>query len=366
MAKAKYKQGKDGWFSTLAWDGTYNADGSKHRKQLRTKKSSKELERMVTELRNKVDNRQITVGTDMTFCEYAKHWLEVYKAQKELNTRKMYENIITVHFRQLTGIKLTDIRRIHLQAVLNSVTPSTGRQVYLCFKQIIKSAVVDKYLTPAYLEDIFAGIQQPKPPKTEKRVLTRAEKEAIPVVDLDPMDKAFLYIIYGCGLRREEALALTVFDIDLRRAILSVNKALVFDGNNPCLKGTKSENGVRSVPMPGFLTDYLKQYIKTLNGTNLFFCRGRDHVTHSSYVKMWNRIRKAIGQASGSNVTDLTAHVFRHNFCTNLCYQIPKISIKHIAQLMGDAEKVVLDIYNHIILDKEDAAGAVENAVGIF
>ena len=116
MAKAKYKQGKDGWFSTLAWDGTYNADGSKHRKQLRTKKSSKELERMVMELRNKVESRQITVSTDMTFCEYAKHWLEVYKAQKELNTRNMYKNIITVHFRQLTGIKLTDIRRIHLQA----------------------------------------------------------------------------------------------------------------------------------------------------------------------------------------------------------------------------------------------------------
>ena len=89
-------------------------------------------------------------------------------------------------------------------------------------------------------------------------------------------------------------------------------------------------------------------------------------MTHSSYVKLWNRIRKAIGQASGSNTTDLTAHVFRHNFCTNLCYQIPKISIKHIAQLMGDTEKVVLDVYNHIILDKEDAAGAVENAVGIF
>ena len=197
-------------------------------------------------------------------------------------------------------------------------------------------------------------------------MLTKAEKEAIPVVDLDPMDKAFLYIIYGCGLRREEALALTIFDIDLRRSILSVNKALVFDGNNPCLKGTKSENGVRTVPMPVFLVDYLKQYIKTLNGTNLFSCRGRDSMTHSSYVKMWNRIRKAIGQASGSNAADLTAHVFRHNFCTNLCYQIPKISIKHIAQLMGDTEKVVLDVYNHIILDKEDAAGAVENAVGIF
>ena len=38
------------------------------------------------------------------------------------------------------------------------------------------------------------------------------------------MDKAFLWILYGCGLRREEALALTVFDIDLKRSYLTVKR----------------------------------------------------------------------------------------------------------------------------------------------
>lgn len=31
MAKAKYTRGKDGFFRTKIWDGTYNVDGSKHR-----------------------------------------------------------------------------------------------------------------------------------------------------------------------------------------------------------------------------------------------------------------------------------------------------------------------------------------------
>ena len=82
---------------------------------------------------------------------------------------------------------------------------------------------------------------------------------------------------------------------------------------------------------------------------------------------MWERICRAIQQSANVNKIALTeritAHMFRHNFCSNLCYQIPKISIKRIAQLMGDTEKVVLDVYNHILLDKEDAAGAVENAM---
>ena len=30
---------------------------------------------------------------------------------------------------------------------------------------------------------------------------------------------------------------------------------------------------------------------------------------------------------------------------------------------MGDTEKVVLDVYNHIIQEKEDAVSAVENAL---
>lgn len=62
-------------------------------------------------------------------------------------------------------------------------------------------------------------------------------------------------------------------------------------------------------------------------------------------------------------ISELTAHVFRHNYCTNLCYQIPKILIKKIAQLIGDTEAVVLKVYNHMILEKENAESAVNDAM---
>ena len=47
MAKAKYKRYSDGYYRTRAWDGTYNPDGSKHRINLKSDKSSKDLERLV-------------------------------------------------------------------------------------------------------------------------------------------------------------------------------------------------------------------------------------------------------------------------------------------------------------------------------
>lgn len=86
-------------------------------------------------------------------------------------------------------------------------------------------------------------------------------------------------------------------------------------------------------------------------------------VTKSSYDKAWARILKAMQAVSNELIVELTAHVFRHNFCTNLCYQIPKISIKRIAQLMGDTESMVLNVYNHMIMEKEDAEGAVNDAM---
>ena len=342
MAKAKYTPDKNGWYSTLVWDGTYDRYGRKHRKQLRTKKSSKELERMVNEFRTLVESRELTVKSTYTVQAYAQEWVKVYKSGK-----------------------LSDVRRIHLHLLLNDIPDATGRQIYLTFKQVIKSAILDRYLPESALNDIFADTKPPKPAPKEKRALLESEKQAVFTADLAPMEKAFLWIIYGCGLRREEALALTIFDIDLNRSILTVNKALVFDGNNPVLKGTKTENSVRSVPMPGFLTEYLKYYTKWINGTNLFYSRGNIHITKSSYTKMWKRIVNALSEVDKENlrIRELTAHVFRHNYCSNLCYQIPAVSIKKIAQLMGDTEAVVLKVYNHMILEKEDAASAIENAL---
>ena len=44
MAKAKYIKNSRGEYETKIWDGTYNTDGSKHRKRLVSKKSSADLE----------------------------------------------------------------------------------------------------------------------------------------------------------------------------------------------------------------------------------------------------------------------------------------------------------------------------------
>ena len=53
----KYTKNASGYYQTNVWDGTYNADGSKHYRKLRSRQSSKDLERKVEEFRREVEER---------------------------------------------------------------------------------------------------------------------------------------------------------------------------------------------------------------------------------------------------------------------------------------------------------------------
>ena len=266
MATAKYKKGPDGYFSTNVWDGTYKENGKKHYKHLRTKKSSKELERLVKEFEDNVKKRKSVKTTDTTFLEYARMWKDVYKGQREDATKEMYANIIEKHFSALETIRLQDIDRIHLQMLLNNAEGKsrTQQQIYMVFKQVLKSAVADRLYSANVYEDLFKNIEPIKYKPKEKRPLTTYEREAVFKADFKEQDKIYVYIVYGCGLRREEALALTIFDINLKQKTVSVTNAHSLVYGEPKEKAPKSGNGYRTVPIPAAIFSDVERYIQKL------------------------------------------------------------------------------------------------------
>lgn len=371
MAKAKYKRQKDGRFQTKAWDGTYEDDGSKHYKALYSTKSSGDLERQVNDLRSQVANRDYVQLCDDTFIGYARQWRKVYKMIRAKGTQAMYDNVIEKHFTKLGPLSLQKIQKLHFQLLINSAIdhPRLCQQIALTFRQVIAAAIDDNKLPQGSYKSICDKISLPKYAPNEKRPLTPEEKDAIKVADFTPMERAFVLMIYGTGVRRGEALALTKEAVDLKHSVVAINVSLAFDGNDPYIKETKNHRK-RTVPLPGYLKSYLEEYMNITPGEYLFHKRDGSKMTKSSYVKMWESIERKINQAAGGNdnlqvVFGLTAHVFRHNYCANLCYQVPKVSIKKIAELMGDTEQMVIEVYSHIVEDKEDTNEAVEAAVGI-
>lgn len=365
MATKKYTINSNGYYETQVWDGTYTKTGRKHRVHLRTKKSSRELERMVKEMEDKVRNRELIRRTDVIFCDYAEEWFQTYKASTETNTKIMYRGIIDRYFSQLGNLKLCDIEKIHFQRLINfaSEKPNTCRKISLTFRQVIKSAVHSRLLPADAMDTICGGVTIPKLNPKKKRALSKEEREAVFKADFTDRERTFVYLIYYCGLRREEALGLMPIDVDLKKKMLHVRRALIFNGNKSEIKGTKSASGVRDIPMPDALCDHLRSVLHTC-GDFIIEKNSGGEMTHSAYRRMWESIDRKINEhLLEEEKTHLTAHMFRHNYCTNLCYQIPAISIDTVARLLGDDKKMVLDVYSHIMDEREDVAGSIEKAL---
>ena len=373
MASAKYKKNSRGYYEAKIWDGTYTESGAKHRKTITSKLSSADLERKVNAFKRQLEEQE-AVDSTITLEEYANRWLNLYTVSKEKNTQRMYRSTLKYLY-PIGHIKLSALRHSHFQQIinLNLEHPKTCKNIKLLFTQIIKSAVREHYLPHSALVEITSDISMPKYLKPLKKPLSELEKKAMFEADLDSKKRAFVTLLYYTGIRRGEALALSASDFNWDDRTVSITKVVIFDNNNPEIKPyPKSDNGIRRVPLPEASVGVLKEYVGNCKGY-LFKGQNKPLMTESAYKRMWESIVTSMNVACGYNpqakknrmekpITDLTAHRFRHNYCTQLCYQIPAISTKMIARLMGDTEKVVLDVYAHILEEKEDVSGAINRA----
>lgn len=357
----KYKQQADGRWKTRVWDGTLR-DGKKHYVWLTSVKSSRDLERLVAEYQEKLDNGHIKVSQDIAIQDYAKQWLATEKGLSETATREMYRNVVEKHMQGFEDVTFEYWTRPAIQKIINENAdkPRLCQQIVLTFKQISKSAERDRLLTSGKTLEIFDRIQAPKYKAKEKKPLTDEEcsivVNALRAHRFTPRAALFLSLIYFCGLRREEATALKYEDI--HSVSVTINKALHLGDKATELKITKTERGNRVVPLPAeaipIIQDALKELKPNADGF-LFTLQTGDLITKNSYQKMWKTIVKHLG-------FECTAHVFRHTYCTRLCYEAFEhrtITVKQIAKLMGDTEKMVTDIYGHILEEKEDTEQAL-------
>ena len=374
MAKTKYtyNEKRKEWY-TLVYDGTLTPSGAKHRKRITSKKSSADLEKKVNAF--KMDLEQSgAVMSNITFGEYAQQWLETSKATREYNTIRMYRTTLGTCFGTIEDVPIGTLTHSMFQTCINLKAdyPRTCQNMYITFKQIIKSAVRDHLLPPNSLFDITDDISLPKYLKPEKRPLNSTEKKALALAELSDMKRAFVTVLYYCGLRKQEALALAPSDFDFKENTVSISKVVIFNGNASFVKPyTKSDRGMRKIPLPDPSQAILKNYVDKC-GSTLFHGQNKPYMTSSSYKRMWESIITSMNVALGYNpnakkdrgekpIQNLSAHAFRHNYCTELCYQVPRISTKMIARLLGDTEKMVIEVYSHLVEERENAAEVVND-----
>lgn len=310
MAKAKYtyNETRKEWY-TLVYDGTLTATGAKHRKRITSKKSSADLEKKVIAFKQGIEE-QGAILSNITFGEYAQRWLETSKATREHNTIRMYRTTLNSCFDEINNVPLGALTHSTFQTCINNKQdhPRTCQLIYITFRQIIKAAVRDRLLPQNSLFDITDDISLPKYVKPEKRPLNDLEKEALALADLSDMKRAYVTILYYCGLRKSEALALTPEDFDFKNNTVTISKVVVFSGNSSFVKPyTKSDNGMRKIPLPELSQSILKDYVAKCDGA-LFHGQNKPYMTSSSYKRMWESIcSEAVSAKATEAVTPATA-----------------------------------------------------------
>lgn len=180
-----------------------------------------------------------------------------------------------------------------------------------------------------------------KEPKKETRlprtVLTESEaRKILDQPNLSTMtgirDRAILEVLYSTGIRLEELVGLTIYDVDLQGGQLRINKG----------KGAKD----RVVPLGRHATRLLKEYIsrirpRSARNRSLFLNRSGEPLSKQMVRIMIRNHAKDAGIAK-----KVTPHTFRHTFATTLVRN--GADIVAVSKMLGHARLSNTQIYTRV------------------
>lgn len=348
---AKYSRRPDGRYQYQFRCG-YDENGKAIRKSL--------YGRTVAELEAKIRNAKAEIGRSSGsafVADYAREYVEVFKAMKSENTRLMYERSIKYHVEPLFfGIRMRDLTALQIQKAVNKL--SDRRRTAEIMLTLLRQICTQATETGIFAFNPCRAINLPqKAQKREKRPFCASETVRLYSAPFDDRENCFVFLLFGCGLRREEALGLRLRDVDLDALTVSVRQTVVFPDNvaviRPC---AKTDRSIRTVPLPLPLLDRIRVWYngRTSAGASqddLLF----PDFTKTVYVRFWNKIRRKLERP------ELTAHWFRHNYATMLYYS--DVSLKQAVALLGhNSTKMILDVYAHLDAEKEGVEGKI-NAI---
>lgn len=345
---ATYKKRKDGRYARQIVTGI--KDGKPVKKTIYGK-TLKELDKKYREFMDLKDRGVVLKDEKTTLAELSQRWLENVK-QPNLKPQS-YRNLqsqIRVMNHYIGHIRAKDFSIADLEDYRTRLV-SEGKIDQ--FNKALSSlrSILDYGIT---LDILVRNVARSVPAlrytgKRKKRAMTDRERNAVLLADLAPWERCFLDILLFAGLRRSEALALTIDDISFKERTISVNKTLVLTQPKEkyVQESTKTSSGTRIIPMPEYLFQSLKKYCADRIHGPLFQGMDGDYITSGTFDKRWKAIKRKISAAYGDELPeDFTPHLFRHTYASDLYKS--GVDIKAAQYLLGHSDiKTTLDTYTH-------------------
>lgn len=150
-------------------------------------------------------------------------------------------------------------------------------------------------------------------------------------------------ILYWCGIREGELLALTPSDFDFEKGNLSITKSYQRLKGKDVITAPKTPKSVRVIKMPQFLMDEIKDYIKTLYGIG-----PNDRIFEVTKYNLHHEMNRGAKQA---NVKRIRIHDLRHSHISLLIDM--GFSAVAIADRVGHESIDITYKYAHLFPSKQ-------------
>lgn len=344
------KKSKDGKEQKTTWycSFTYiDIDGKKKKKTKRGFKLEREAKKWEEDFLKEIEYNKQTSHDGVTFAEFVEIYKQDNKNTIREHTWQTKENIIKAKLVPYFGNKKLDkITNIDIRRWQNNLLeerrpdgkPYSKDYLRTIFNQLfaILSHAVRYYgltANPAAGECIFQ-----KNSGQEKQCWTTEEylKFADEIMDKPDVYYAF-EILYWCGLRISELLALTPDDIDFENNVIKISKGYHRIGDHDVTDVPKTKKSNRNVEMPDFLAEELKEYIDSIYGIE----KGQRIFEFSE-----DRLRHAmIGGCKSAGVKRIRMHDLRHSHVSLLISM--GFSSVEIADRLGHKSIEITHQYAH-------------------
>ena len=208
----------------------------------------------------------------------AQAWEREFLMQKQADVNMSFESFVALYEKDVKPIKKRKLSEITVRDVIDwqneirqhtkssgeSYSPDYLKNVHTQLSCIFNHAI--KYyglqINPAAKAGNM-GSEQPK------EMLFWTKEEYLKFIDA-MMDKPMLYyafeILYWCGIREGELLALTPADFDFEKKTLRINKSYQRLQGKDVITTPKTKKSNRVIQMPDFLCDEMQDYFKQLYG----------------------------------------------------------------------------------------------------
>lgn len=336
MANSAVKDPKTGkWlvqFRYTDWTGTSRKTT---KRGFATKKSAEEW------LRNFLTAKAADVN--MRFDDLVQLYFDdMNKRLREYTLRNKHYLIdgkILPYFRDkpVSSITSADIRKWQSEMLSQGYADTYLRSVYNQLNAIFNYAVTFYNLrdNPCHKAGSFG-----KKNAEEMKYWTIDEfNRFVSAVSDKPTSKVIFSTLFYTGLREGELLALTPADIDFKKQTLRVNKSYQRIEGRDVITPPKTPKSNRTISIPPFLADMLREYIGSLYGL-------KDNSRIFPHTKHYIN-KEMVRGCKLSGVQKIRIHDIRHSHCA-LCFSLGFAPLEVAERLGHDDPKTTLRIYAHV------------------